>query len=550
MNETDANAIFAPLWRRKWLILAVAVLVAAGSYLYYRGQTKLFSASTVIYLGAAAEEGVAGEKGTRSTSQSSATQVAVINSIVIGQVRQAFKRAGDPAATSKVSAKTKEKSQFITIAAESHTARGAARLANAVATAFMKRENAAHRRGINTAIEIARRQLRRIELTSAPAPTTKGGSGSGKSASPSTSSVLQQANLTTHINQLEAQLALPGAQQITPARPGSAQLLSPKPRQNAIFGFVIGLALASIFAYVLGRFDRRIRTLQTIESVFGVAVMTALPRVKRPIVMRDGAPAPSRNLLEALRGLQAGLKLRALTAPPSTARGNGASAAAPRAPRMILVTSADVGDGKSTLVADLALVGREAGERVAVIDANMRRPAQASLLGVDDAHGLAEVLMGRMEAEESMRSVGGATAGGGQIAVGGGTATAVGAGSISVLAGGAAGVSPPALLASEATAQLLASLSEEFDSVLIDAPSPLEVSDAMGLLSLVDGVLVVVRLNHTREPSAERLAQLLRDHARAPMLGVVANCASSKQIQRYGLSSANGRRWASTLFSR
>src|SRR5205085_6400681 len=265
MNESDAAAIFAPLWRRKWLILAVAILVASGSYFYYRGQTKLFSSSTQIYLGSAGEESASGEKSARNSSDTSANQVAVINAIIVPQVRKQLRQAGERgAAKGEVKAKTAEKSEFLTITAEAHTAKATARLANAVALAYLRREHAARRHGINTAIEIAQRQLHRIELTSAAPPKS-----GPKSSGSSTSNVLQEANLSSKINQLESSLAVVGAEQVSPARPGNARLLKPKPRQNAIFGFVIGLLLACIFAYVLGRFDRRLRTLSSIEQVFG-----------------------------------------------------------------------------------------------------------------------------------------------------------------------------------------------------------------------------------------------------------------------------------------
>jgi Mrp family chromosome partitioning ATPase len=63
-------------------------------------------------------------------------------------------------------------------------------------------------------------------------------------------------------------------------------------------------------------------------------------------------------------------------------------------------------------------------------------------------------------------------------------------------------------------------------------------------------VLVVARIEHTREPSAERLAQILHERGRALLLGVVANCVAPKQIQRYGLSSPSGSGWASALLRR
>jgi Mrp family chromosome partitioning ATPase len=85
---------------------------------------------------------------------------------------------------------------------------------------------------------------------------------------------------------------------------------------------------------------------------------------------------------------------------------------------------------------------------------------------------------------------------------------------------------------------MLRSIADEFDYMLIDAPPPLEVSDVVPLLPVVDGVLIVARVGHTRDVSARRLAQLLRSTASAPLLGVVANCVPRKDIKRYGFASA------------
>jgi Mrp family chromosome partitioning ATPase len=97
-------------------------------------------------------------------------------------------------------------------------------------------------------------------------------------------------------------------------------------------------------------------------------------------------------------------------------------------------------------------------------------------------------------------------------------------------------------------AELIRRLGEEYDSVLVDAPPPLQFSDVMPLLSAVDAVVIVARVDHTREVSARRLMQLLERTPSAPILGVIANAARPRDMERYGLGS--GRRRGGRLFGR
>lgn len=559
MNETtDATAIFAPIWARKWLILAVAIVVGVASYLYFKHQRPTYQATTQVYLGAGSEEQGVGEKAASKARGATATgQVPIINLIVVEKVRRRLRaeQKGALARGSKVRAKAEEKSEFITITAEAHSGRNAALLANLTAQTYIRRQNAIHQRGIEKAIAISRRQLRRIELTSEPKETTKAtkaktGAGENGSASspapkgPSTSSILQAANLSSKINQLESSLGATAAQQIKPAKPSASLLLSPKPRKDAIFGFVVGLVLASIAAYVLSRFDRRLRTLAGVESVFRLPIMAALPKVRRPIVRSEGSPRPSVQLLEPLRRLHTALELAHTTDRSLQTQGAG---------RVIAFVSADPGDGKSTLVADLAMVQRDAGERTVVVEANFRRPAQAALLGLEQTHGLAEALAGRLPVEDAMQRVLPLQhAPVEQAQQGGeGVATAVrSAGSLFVLAGGGAVANPPALLAGESTTELLESLVADFDYVLVDAPSPLEVSDVMPLLGSVTGIVVVARIGHTQEASAQRLQQLLEAPTTAPVIGVVGNFAGRNELKKYGFSLPGGRAWSGRAANR
>jgi Mrp family chromosome partitioning ATPase/capsular polysaccharide biosynthesis protein len=569
MNEpTDAPSIFAPLWKRKWLILAVGLLVAAGTYLYYKRQTHVYSATTQLFLGGGAEEQAQLTGGGGSRRKSGAlvptNQAALINSNVVKELvhrrlRAQHKPDARVALKGKARAAAKEKNDFITITAQAKNAKGAALLANTTAQVYIKRQTANYQREVQASIALARRQLRRIEAVqeTALAPPTGTAEKNSKATTPksaakgasSTAVTLQAASLSAKINQLESQLYFTNVKQIEPAKPARAHLVKPKPRKNAIFGFAVGLLLASIVAYVLSRLDRRLRSLTQIEAVFQLPILTALPVVRRPVVRQDGQPLPAGPLREPIWRLQMALKMGA----PSLA-----GAAPVVGPRAILLVSADPGDGKSTLVANLALVQRDAGEDAAVLEADFRRPVQARLLGAEGSRGLADVLEGRLALEQALQQVAGGSRrsqpASSDAAGGGGVATLVEsskAGSVSVLLGGGAVSNPPALLARPELPELLRSMTADFDSVLVDAPVPLQVSDVMPLLRVVDGIVIVARVGHTSESSARRLVELLARSASAPVLGVAANAVPAREIHKYGFSSASGRpRWLRALTGR
>jgi Mrp family chromosome partitioning ATPase len=506
MNETiDATAIFAPIWKRKWLILAVGVLVGLATYFYYDRQEPVYGAASAIYLGNGSEVQslLGGTQGNGTENDRSiANQVVLINSNVVGTaVRRRLIEEGklEAAGGSAVAAPT-EGSDFISISTRAGDGQAAADLANTYVQVYLRLREARYRDNVEIALASTRQQLRATE----------------ESVSPTASETLQIQNLVERINQLRSQLSLgaAGDRQINPAV-ASAAPLSPKPLRNAIFGFALGIVLAAIGAYALSRFDRRLRSLADIEEAFQTPVLATVPSIRRPIVYPNGLPLPAAALREPLRSLHTTLQLHGL----------GEELNRPPAPRSVLFISADAGDGKSTLLAGLALVQSEAGEGVVIVESDLRRPVQAELLALDGSRGLAEVLAGSATVRDATQLVPAAPPVSGGIG-----------GSVSVLPSGGTVANPPALLSGRAMPILLNSLAEEFDYVLIDAPPPLEVSDVLPLLAMVDAIVVVARVGHTGQSSARRLVDLLSRAPHAPLVGAIANDASEADMEAFGLS--------------
>lgn len=173
-------------------------------------------------------------------------------------------------------------------------------------------------------------------------------------------------------------------------------------------------------------------------------------------------------------------------------------------PRSFVVTSPGRDEGRSTMAANLALLAGRGGKRVAVLDADLLRPALAAIFDVAREPGLSDVLAGRAVLSDAGRAVPGEQ--------------------VTVVAGGREADDPRRPLSWPAMADVLRALTAGFDVVIIDAPPALTAADALLLGALTDGVLIVARPGRTTRAGLRAvLASVERSPAR--LLGVVVNAA-------------------------
>ena len=171
--------------------------------------------------------------------------------------------------------------------------------------------------------------------------------------------------------------------------------------------------------------------------------------------------------------------------------------------RTILVTGVEAGEGKSTTLANLAVVMAQGGKRVCAVDCDLRRPTLHKVFGLASEPGLTTAIL---EA--------GSTVARQQTSVEG----------LTLVASGQLPPNPSELLGSHRFAEVLAGLAQEADIVLLDAPPVVAVSDAAVLANKVDGVILVVNAGKTKRDLAKRARSLL-EKANANILGVVLNNA-------------------------
>ena len=178
----------------------------------------------------------------------------------------------------------------------------------------------------------------------------------------------------------------------------------------------------------------------------------------------------------------------------------------------MVVTSSLPGEGKSTTTINLAIALADAGSRVALVDADLRRPSVSKYLGIEGKVGLTTVLIGRATLDDVVQPWGN--------------------GKLHVLPSGQIPPNPSELLGSKAMAQVLTQLAAKYDVVLIDTPPLLPVTDAAILARLTSGALVVVSADKLhRNQLRESLGSLETVGAR--ILGIVLNRVARKPSDAY-----------------
>lgn len=175
--------------------------------------------------------------------------------------------------------------------------------------------------------------------------------------------------------------------------------------------------------------------------------------------------------------------------------------------KVIQITSPVPGDGKSTMSANLAVTMAQSGRRVVLIDADLRRPRQHKLFGVEGESGIAQVLSGKAELDDATYTTNVAN--------------------LWLIPGGTHPRNPSELLSSDRFSELIEVLREKYDMIILDTPPVLAVSDPCAVSAVADGVVIAMRLRRNIKPLATRTISLL-DSVDAQVLGVVVNGVSTE----------------------
>lgn len=170
--------------------------------------------------------------------------------------------------------------------------------------------------------------------------------------------------------------------------------------------------------------------------------------------------------------------------------------------KTLMITSTQVGEGKTTTISNLAVTYAQEGKKVLLIDADMRKPSLHRVFSQSNHHGLSTLLTGQTNVQDSVHE------------------TIVD--HLWLIPSGPIPANPSELMDSVVMRGLLEQLKQEYDVILIDTPSVLSVSDSVILSSLCDGVVMIVAAGKVRKEHLKKAKEQL-DHANARMLGIVIN---------------------------
>jgi capsular exopolysaccharide synthesis family protein len=339
--------------------------------------------------------------------------------------------------------------------------------------------------------------------------------------------------LQTRLKEAELKAALePGDVHVIDAAPVPSLPFAPRPLRNLVIAVFMGVVLGVGAALTVEALDTKVRSQEDVQQVTGgLPVFGTIPQMqladtgtngRKKLPFRVEIPSHERLITrldphspasEAYRMLRTNVSFAGL--------GNKA--------RVLLVTSAMPGDGKSTSSSNLAVTLAQQGIRTLLVDADLRKGVLHQVFGVSQDPGLAHVLVGTVRLSEAVRQV---------------SASEIGV-PLDFLPSGIFPPNPSELVGSDRMREVLAEMRKEYEMVVIDAPPLNLVTDAVLLSALSDATLLVARADVTDKRALSHAAAQL-SHAHTPIKGIVLNGLNTSKMSNgtgyyaYGYAPATG----------
>jgi polysaccharide biosynthesis transport protein len=382
----------------------------------------------------------------------------------------------------------------VQVSVDSTSPKLAAQAANAYANAYIRLQQSQTVYTINSAVQLLTTHLNTINAAIAPLQA--------QAVQTTQLQELQEEAVTVQNeisnDEFAANQATGGGQVVSIASV-SSKPVTPKTAEYAILAGFLGIALGVGLALLLEFFDDGIRTKEDLELVGNnYPVLSLIPEI---VDWRDphaqylvSRASPSSVPAEAYRSLRTSIRFLGLD----------------RSIRTVQFTSSGAAEGKTTTVANLAVVMAQAGLRVVVVCCDLRRPRLHEFFNLSNRVGFTSVLLGETSLQGALQSVPGLP-------------------NLYVLASGQIPPNPSELLSGARAGDLFAALADNADIVLIDSPPVLPVTDAAVLAGRVDAVVMVVSLGTSTRSQVSRAVETL-GRVKAPISGIVLNRSRESSV--------------------
>jgi exopolysaccharide transport family protein len=290
---------------------------------------------------------------------------------------------------------------------------------------------------------------------------------------------------------------------IIPAQAGGQSF--PNPRKVLLTALLAGLGLGVGGAFAMEMLRAGFTSPREVEQALGIPVLASVRRLKKSELAKDGKmiPVPFYQIQEPLSAFSESLR---------TLRSSIHMSDVDQPPRVIQVTSARPGEGKTTIAVSLAISAASAGRKVVLVDADLRHPAASRFFKLEKENGLVDLLTGAGNTDNVSRFYKDLR--------------------LTVIAAGSKSLNAPDVLGSERMKALVSQLKETFDYVVVDTPPVGPVVDAVILANLADKTIFVVEWASTPRELVE--TSIKQISAQKRVAGVVFNFVNQDRAQKYG----------------
>lgn len=522
----EIQTYLAILWRRKWIIVATTLVMVIGTAIVNFLTTPTFISSATLRVATVGANAIGGGRpDIEYTLRLMNTYANIVNS---RSTRQELTQRLNLSERPTLSVNIVPGTELMKVEAEATDAEEARAVAAAAAEIVVRSSQEQYRGGGLSTLDILDAQIAQSEeelataranydrlLKEAPvdSPALEAAAKSIDLKENSYAGLLQQrenVRIQAAVLANSVYIVDPAEVATTPAKP--------RTDVNLVLGTLVGLIIGIVLAFLFDSFDSTLHTAGQIQSMTRLPTVGRIPAVigHSPVIGLNGALNGFQPHLEAYRRL----------------RVNVLSAGDPQPPQAILVTSADEGEGKSTVVANLAIAMAKSGRSVVLVDCDLHQPAQHKIFNLKNEFGLTHVLTKQVSVAGVLQK--------GRMP------------NLSLITSGPAlpnpaqspelmRITPSALadrfeqgtelLGSPEMNHLLDQLRNEYDVVLLDTPALLSVTDAAVLAPLVDIVMLVVAPERSHRDSVRSVLELL-DGVKVKSIGVVIN-RDRQQIKSY-----------------